>query len=133
MTIPEDIAGELAGLLDEAVERLGHSPRDADPDEVQRLIYSQIDSVEATDDKLVLGAAWGESARRALGWNWIWLADVETLGIAPADERHLVMPLQLLAENAAADLDHRNCLLLYNMLKESELPPAEPGQQYRLG
>lgn len=115
--IPADIAEELARLLDEADARLRLSTRESDPDEIQQRIPERLTPTESMDEAMALGAAWGEATRRALGWEWVWVEDVETLGISPPDHRYLVMPLQFLAANVTADVDERNTLLLYNMLK----------------
>jgi hypothetical protein len=131
--IPADIAEELATLLDEADTRLGLSTRESEPDEIQQRIPEHLTATGSTDEAMALGAAWGEATRRALGWEWIWLDDVETLGVAPSDRRYLVMPLHFLMTNVTGEVDQRNTLLLFNMLKAGSLPEASPEQLFRLG
>jgi hypothetical protein len=78
-----------------------------------------------------MGVLWGMAVCRVAGWQWraFILDGVQTLGIISPNSAHAVATTNymyfLLAQQG--DAVDNTVKLLFNMIRESKLPPSQPG------
>ena len=115
------------------------------PDLVQQAIKPVIDQLrtqfanQSEDDGgdaiWALASLWGDAVTRATDWEWILLldGDEEIHAIAPPARSHVIYPFHYIHSLLSDPDADQTSLLLYNMLKAGNLPPAKPGDYYAIG
>jgi hypothetical protein len=127
------------------LELLGFPEKGASPAEVQQAILGKVDSVRETPDQidpeackelaLTLACLWGQIICGELGWEWalVTFNEGDFYAIVTRNRSHAILPLHYfddLIKDREAD---PTSLLIYNMLKAGDLPPAEAGAYRLLG
>jgi hypothetical protein len=134
--LDEDEEAEVRGQIENAREIMSIEP-DASPDEIQRVIYEELQRVQSGhvefDDQekeniaLGLGCLWGQSVCDQLGWRWanITVGETEGIGIIAPDRSLVTYPMSFINRFVQDPDSDLTSLLLYNMLKAGEFK-AEP-------
>jgi len=73
-----------------------------------------------------LGVLWGKAVSQATGWTWAELIEDETrlICLVAQDHAHVCVPLAFVREQLEATTPC-TALVLFNIIREGNLPPAE--------
>jgi hypothetical protein len=141
---------EAGKEIDDAIQRacveLKLEAKKRSPEAVQQAIYEKLQQLAAGkklkgDDlknrAIDLGSLWGQSVCDALGWEWCAVrdGDTEIFSVAAPDRSYFVAPLHFMQKQLGrrgADAEITS-LLLFNMLKAGNLPPARAKDYQALG
>lgn len=138
LPVPEEALGELMAAIANSRTILAPDGQSLDPDGTRLAIHSEIENwhtnpagrPEGTveDVAISLGAAWGDSVCRAIGWDWAWLRStgLEELAVVAPDRSVATFPV-LFLRDVLRDPDRQTTLLLYHMLKAG-LAEGQPGE-----
>jgi|SRR5579872_694815 len=136
-----ELAGKLLGRIEESLDA-------PNPDLWQQCLYVMIDNLREqlkmspvsdagiTTLAMGFGSLWGQALCAKLNWSWAMVQvdpDTEMFAVVSLNRSHAVYPvsyMQGLLRNPDKD---QTSLLLYNMLKEGQLPPAKPGEYHSIG
>jgi hypothetical protein len=142
--LTEEERGEVEDCLDHARGWFGDAAGAASPDRIQQWIYETVNALrskprETTEDgrtqtALNLGCLWGQAVCDQLGWEWAAVSlepGSEFYGVVAPSRSHAIFPLHYVQELLSDPERGQTSLLLYNMLKAGDLPPAEP-REYKI-
>jgi hypothetical protein len=132
--------GEVKKYMNDACRRIGGT-WPAFPDDWQQRLYEAINAFRAqpaevrearlSEAALCFGCLWGEALWNETDWEWAAVSlepDKELYGVVSPARSHVVFPLHYLRDLLSDPERDQTSLLLYNMLKAGDLPPAEPGE-----
>src|SRR5262245_57977040 len=144
--LSEEERGEVEDCLDRARGWFGDDADAASPDRIQQWIYETVNALRAeprevtedgrTQTALNLGCLWGQAVCDQLGWEWAAVSvepGSEFFGVVTPSRSHVIFPLHYMEELLSDAERDQTSLLLYNMLKAADLPPADPGEYKVLG
>jgi hypothetical protein len=142
LTFPE--LEDLQALIQAAAEATGQTEQAA-PDEVVQSISDAVatirrsmsDRQQAFEASIPYGALWGDQVRRALGWEWVWLTEVEDeqyqyYAVTSPNREYFVAPLFLHGPFAMGDAEEDTSVLLFNLLRTGHIPRTGPRAYYEL-
>jgi hypothetical protein len=138
LTGPEQ--GEVKKYVNDACRRIGGT-WPAFSDDWQQRLYEAINTFRSqpaeareagvSEAALCFGCLWGETLCNETGWEWATVTlrpDEEFYGVVSPSRSHVVFPLHYLRDLLSDPERDQTSLLLYNMLKAGDLPPAGPGE-----
>jgi hypothetical protein len=136
----------IDNFLTRAPEWLGPGSETDTPDQRQERLYAAINAFrsEPADvrearfalETTRIGCLWGQTVCDQLAWEWAMVLlepDEQDLGVVSPSRSHVVFPVLFLEELLGDPDRDQTSLLLYNMLKAGNLPPAGPGEYHVLG
>jgi hypothetical protein len=136
---------EVQAYEHDGLELLGFPEKGASPVEVQQAILSKVDSLRETPDQidpeackelaLTLACVWGQIICQELGWEWalVTFHEGDFYAIVTRNRSHAILPLHYFDDLLKDPEADPTSLLIYNMLKASDLPLAEAGVYRLLG
>jgi hypothetical protein len=140
-----DIRQEIAASVARACAYLQLPPGQKSPEAAQQAIFEAVQRVigstktlppKAVQDMAIeLGSLWGQSICDALGWEWCCVKQEEgkVFAVASVDRSHYVAPMHFLQRQLEqrGETADNTTLLLFNMIKAGETPPAN-AREYQM-
>jgi hypothetical protein len=129
--LPAEIFAELAAALPHGAALTNVAPS-ADPLELatavdQAIVFFRKQPGSLSDEQITgLGVLWGKAVSQATGWTWALLIEGETklTCLVAQDHAHCCVPLAFVREQLEASTPC-TALVLFNIIREGNLPPAE--------
>jgi hypothetical protein len=144
--LSESVWKEIQDSIERARTELKLDAANTTPETAQQAIYDKLRELAAggrlkpearQDYAIALGCLWGQAVCDALGWEWcaVKKGDAKVFSVASPNRSHHVPPMQFLQNQLrrrGADAEITS-LLLFNMLKAGDLPPAKAHELQALG
>lgn len=133
--LPAEVFAELAAALPFGAALTNVAPT-AEPVELatavdNAVVFFRKQPGSLTDDQIKgLGVLWGKAVSQATGWTWAQLieGDSKLTCLVAQDHAHVCAPLAFIREQleaTGASPPACTALVLFNIIREGNLPPAE--------
>jgi hypothetical protein len=144
--LTHDEQQEIGSYVTFALRGLGAQADKEPPEELQNQLRMAIDEFRLWDEErraanldkasLCMGCLWGQTLCDGCGWEWASVSlgsEWENYGVVSPNRSHVVFPLQFARELLRDPERDQTSLLLHNMVKAANLPPADPGSYQVIG
>jgi hypothetical protein len=129
--LPAEVFAELAAALPHGAALTNVAPA-AEPLELatavdQAIVFFRTKPGSLSDEQITgLGVLWGKAVSQATGWTWAQLIEGESklTCLVAQDHAHVCVPLAFVREQLEASTPC-TALVLFNIIREGNLPPAE--------